>query len=170
MTTAPVRQAAIGGAARVDRHLDAIATVLVGFGIGCRVTHPAGTPVLTTGPPAGQNAATVAIDPDMHAGPGLRLDCTCVWTPAPGTTPQATAAVISAVLNAAQASANPARRQPVPGNAARLAAFLPCHPGWSVFWDPRYGLWRAAEDDPGSDLYVETPDVDAVMTYITSHS
>jgi hypothetical protein len=170
MTTAPVHQAAIGGAARVDRHLDAIATALVGLGIGCRVTHPAGTPVLTTGPPSEPNAATVAIDPDMHAAPDLRLDCTCVWTPAPGTMPEVTAAVISAVLNATRASADPARRQPVPADAARLAAFLSCHPGWSAFWDPRYGLWRAAEDDPGSGLYVETPDADAVIAYITSHS
>jgi hypothetical protein len=62
------------------------------------------------------------------------------------------------------------RRQPVPADAARLADFLRRHPGWPAFWDPRYGLWRAAEDDPASALYVETPDLDAVMTYITSHS
>jgi hypothetical protein len=31
-------------------------------------------------------------------------------------------------------------------------------------------MWRAAEDDPASVLYVDTPDADAVMAYITSHS
>ncbi|MGD0239402.1 MAG: hypothetical protein ABSB59_03625 [Streptosporangiaceae bacterium] len=125
MITGPVTtDAAIG------QHLNDIAVALAGYGVGCQVTYPAGTPVLTTGPPAGPNAVTVAIDPDMHAAPGLRLDCICVWTPAQGTS----------------------------------------HLGWSAFWDPRYGQWRAAEDDPASVLYVETSDADAVMTYITNHS
>jgi hypothetical protein len=151
--------------------LDTIAAALANCGIGCRIDQPGGTPVLTTGPPTEPNTATVAVDPDMHAGPELRLDCTCVWTPALGTTPQATAAVIAAVLNAIRsASAGSHRRQPVPVEAARLADFLRRHPGWSVFWDPRYGLWRAAEDDSVSVLYLETPDLDSVMTYITSHS
>jgi hypothetical protein len=170
MTTAPARQTTPADPAAIAWHLDAIAAALAGFGTGCRVKSLAGTPVLNTGPPAGPNSATVAIDPDMHAGSGLRFDCTCVWTPPPGTTPEATAAVITAVLNATHASADPTRSEPVPADAARLAAFLSCHPGWSVFWDPRYGLWRVAEDDPGSILYAEAPDVDVVMTYITSHS
>jgi hypothetical protein len=156
-------------AAAIGQHLGAIAAALADHGVGCRVTRPAGTPVLTTIPLAGPDAATVAIDPDMHAGSVLRLDCTCVWTPAFGTSAQATAAVITAVLNAARfGSAD--HRQPVRVDAARLTAFLPRCTGWSVFWDPRYGLWRAAEDDSASVLYVETPDLDAVMTYITSHS
>jgi hypothetical protein len=155
----------------MGQHLGAIAAALADHGVGCRVTRPAGTPVLTTIPLAGPDAATVAIDPDMHAGPDLRLDCTCVWTPAFGTSAQATAAVITAVLNAIRfASADSHRHQLVPVNAARLADFLRRHPGWSAFWDPRYGLWRAAEDDPASVLYVETPDLDVVMTYITSQS
>jgi hypothetical protein len=103
----------------------------------------------------------------MQASPGLHLDCTCVWTPAPGTTPQVTAAVITAVLNAASTGLPRPPRQPPPTDAARLAGFLRRHPGWSAFWDPRYGLWRAAEDDPGSVLYAETPDADAVISYIT---
>jgi hypothetical protein len=157
--------------ATIGQHLDAIAVALAGHGVACRVTRPAGTPVLTTGPPAGLNAVTAAIDPDVHAGPGLSLDCTCVWTPAQGTTPQATAATIAAVLRAADsADAARPRCQPPAADATRLAAFLYRHPGWSAFWDPRYGLWRAAEDDPGSVLYAETPDADAVMTYISSHS
>jgi hypothetical protein len=171
MTTAPARWVETNDPVAVARHLEAIAAALAGSGIGCRVTSPAGTPVLTTNSPAGPDAATVAIDPDMHTEPDLRFDCTCVWTPAPGTTPQTTAAVITAVLNATRiGSAGLDRHRPAPADAARLAAFLPRHPGWSVFWDPRYGLWRAAEDDPASDLYVETPDLDAVMTYIASHS
>jgi hypothetical protein len=149
--------------------LGAIAGALADHGVGCRVTRPAGTPVLTTVPLVGPDAATVAIDPDMHAGAVLRLDCTCVWTLALSISPQATAAVITAVLNATRLG-SVGRRQPAPTDAARLADFLRRHPGWSAFWDPRYGLWRAAEDDPASVLYVETPELDVVMTYITSHS
>lgn len=171
MTTASTCPAVPTDPAAVTRHLDAIAAALANCGIGCRIARPGGTPVLTTGPPVEPNAATVAIDPDMHAGPDLRLDCTCVWAPALGTTPQATATVIAAVLNAIRfASPDPHRRQPVPADTTRLAAFLPRYPNWSVFWDPRYGLWRAAEDDPASVLYTETPDLDAVMTYISNHS
>jgi hypothetical protein len=44
------------------------------------------------------------------------------------------------------------------------------HPSWSVFWDKRQYVWRAAEDDPGSDLYAESPDLDTVISYITGHS
>jgi len=44
------------------------------------------------------------------------------------------------------------------------------HPGWSAFWDKAYGVWRAAEDDPCSDLYTETPDPTAVIRYITACS
>jgi hypothetical protein len=39
-----------------------------------------------------------------------------------------------------------------------------------VFWDKKYALWRAGEDDPGSDLYAESPAADVVITYITGHS
>lgn len=168
MTTAPVRQAAAPSAAAVARHLAAVADALSESGIGCQVTRTAGTPVLTTGPPTGLNAVTVAIDPDMHAESGLHLDCVCVWTPAQGTTPQATAATIAAVLRAADEARF--HRRPDAADAARLGAFMTSHPGWSAFWDPRYGVWRATEDDPASVLYIEAPDVDAVMTYISSHS
>jgi hypothetical protein len=91
---------AVPNVAAIGQHLDAIAAVLADQGIGCHVTRPAGTPVLTTTPLAGPDAAAVAIDPDMHAGSRLRLDCTCVWTPALDTTPQVIATVITAVLNA----------------------------------------------------------------------
>jgi hypothetical protein len=57
-----------------------------------------------------------------------------------------------------------------PGDAARLAGFLHEYPSWSVFWDKRQCVWRAAEDDPDSDLYAQSPDLDTVISYITSHS
>jgi hypothetical protein len=59
---------------------------------------------------------------------------------------------------------------PAPGDPARLAGFLPEHPHWSVFWDQEHGVWRAAEDDPDSDLYAENADLDTVMNYITAHA
>ena len=91
-----------------------------------------------------------------------------MWTPPPGTAPGATAAAIAAVLTAT-ALTWPGRPPPA-ADATRLAAFLDGRPGWSAFWDKRYGLWRAAEDDPGSVLYTETPDAAAVISYITSCS
>jgi hypothetical protein len=59
--------------------------------------------------------------------------------------------------------------QPAPEDAARLASFLRGHPSWSAFWDKRSGVWRVAEDDPGSVLYAENPDLDTVIRYITAH-
>ena len=44
------------------------------------------------------------------------------------------------------------------------------HPQWSVWWDKRFGLWRVAEDDPDSDLYAESSDMDTVISCITGHS
>jgi hypothetical protein len=57
---------------------------------------------------------------------------------------------------------------PGPGEAARLARFLHDHPCWSVFWDKQNGVWRAAEDDPDSVLYIENRDLDRVIGYITA--
>ncbi len=59
---------------------------------------------------------------------------------------------------------------PPPADAARITGVLHEHQRWSVFWDKRYGLWRAAEDDPDSDLYAESADADTVIGYITTHS
>jgi hypothetical protein len=56
------------------------------------------------------------------------------------------------------------------GEAARLICFLQGHPCWSAFWDKAHGVWRVAEDDPDSSLYAESPDLDTVISYITSHS
>ena len=47
---------------------------------------------------------------------------------------------------------------PAPKDVARMTGLLREHPQWSVFWDPKYHLWRAAEDDPKSNLYAESPD------------
>jgi hypothetical protein len=58
---------------------------------------------------------------------------------------------------------------PAPADAARLARFLHEHPRWSVFWDKRDGVWRAAEDDPDSALYTESSDAATVIGYITAH-
>lgn len=147
------------------RHLDAIAAALAVRGIRTRLTCPAGTPVLAaSGPAAGPDAATVTIHPDPAAVPALVLDCTCIWAPAPGAAPEAVAAVAAGVLTAAGRPASPA----APAGAALLAGFLRHHPGWSAFWDKAYGVWRAAEDDPCSALYTETPDPAAVISYITA--
>ncbi len=54
---------------------------------------------------------------------------------------------------------------PVPGDAARLADFLPRHPRRWVFWDKKHGVCRAAEDDRDSALYTESRDLDTVLGY-----
>jgi hypothetical protein len=118
MTTRPAQPAVPGtqAATAAGQHLAAIATSLSGHGITSRLTRLGGTPVLTIDAPgAGEDPSTIAIDPDTHAGPGLRLDCTCTWTPALGATPQATAATITAILNALRPPPNspePARHAP----------------------------------------------------------
>jgi hypothetical protein len=61
-------------------------------------------------------------------------------------------------------------RIPPPAQAARITSFLRDHSRWSVFWDKRYGLWRAAEDDPDSDLYAEAASADTVIQYMTERS
>lgn len=58
---------------------------------------------------------------------------------------------------------------PPPAAASRLARFVHEHPRWSVFWDKRYGVWRAAEDDPDSALYAESSDAEMVIAYISAH-
>ena len=59
---------------------------------------------------------------------------------------------------------------PSPGEAARLASFLQKHLRWSAFWDKGHGVWRVAEDDPDSNLYAESTDVDTVIGYIAENS
>jgi hypothetical protein len=59
---------------------------------------------------------------------------------------------------------------PPPADAARVSRFLADHPGWSAYWDKKYGLWRVAEDDPDSYLYAESSDADTVISYIAAHA
>jgi hypothetical protein len=112
MTTGPgqPRRAAPGEAAR--QHLTAIASSLTRHGLAGRLTRLAGTPVLTINDPAaGPGTATITIDPDLRTSTGLPLDCTCLWTPAPGDPPEATAAAIRTIL----ATLRPAAGGPGPG-------------------------------------------------------
>jgi hypothetical protein len=51
-----------------------------------------------------------------------------------------------------------------------MTSLLREHQQWSVFWDPKYHLWRAAEDDPDSELYAESPDAATIMRYIAARS
>jgi hypothetical protein len=39
-----------------------------------------------------------------------------------------------------------------------------------VFWDKRFGVWRVADDDPGSGLYAASSDADTVIGYILAHA
>jgi hypothetical protein len=94
---------AASGPAAAGQHLAAIAASLSAGGFTSRLTQTCGTPVLTVAAPgAGPEPDTVCLHPDPYAGPGpaLQFDCTCIWTPAPGASPQATAATIAAVLTA----------------------------------------------------------------------
>ncbi len=102
MSTGPVQSPAPHDPASLARqHLSAIAASLAGRGVTSRLTLLGGTPVLTAAEPAGgPDSPTVAVDPDTSGGPGLRFDCTCIWTPAPGSTATATADTILTVLNA----------------------------------------------------------------------
>jgi hypothetical protein len=59
---------------------------------------------------------------------------------------------------------------PPPDAAARISRVLDDHPSWSVFWDKACGVWRAAEDDPGSAWYAESSDADTVIGYIQAHT
>ena len=61
-------------------------------------------------------------------------------------------------------------RLPTPYAAAQIVGFLDSHLSWSAWWDKHYGLWRVAEDDPGSDLYAESRDADVVIQYMRAHS
>ncbi len=59
---------------------------------------------------------------------------------------------------------------PPPADAARVSCLLADQPRWSAYWDKKHGLWRVAEDDPDSDLYAESSDADAVISYIMAHA
>lgn len=65
---------------------------------------------------------------------------------------------------------DPCLTSPRPPRPPASPASSATTPRWSVFWDKRYGLWRAAEDDPDSDLYAEAGNADTVIQYMTAHS
>ncbi|MGH3200602.1 MAG: hypothetical protein ACRDOA_11240 [Streptosporangiaceae bacterium] len=64
----------------------------------------------------------------------------------------------------------PVTSPPAPAAAARIMCVVRDHPSWSVFWDKAHAVWRAAEDDPDSDLYAESSDPGTVISYIQAHS
>lgn len=91
------------------RQLTAIGARLSEHGIASRLTRLGDIPVLTIDDRAGgPDCVTITVDPDLGGGPGLRFDCTCLWMTDPGATPQATADIIAAVLNAVRVGSGPA--------------------------------------------------------------
>ena len=162
MTTSPTALVAAGP------HLDAVAAALARYGVGCRITRP-GRPLLSWSRGHRQGRAAPPSPSTLTRGPAM----TCAWTaPACGLRRPAPPRG-----HRGRHRRRPDRHRPdlapppLPAaDATRLTAFLDGHPGWSAFWDKRYGLWRAAEDDPGSVLYTETPDAAAVISYITASS
>lgn len=59
---------------------------------------------------------------------------------------------------------------PAPHDLGRMTGLLREDQQWSVFRDPKYHLWRAADGDPDSNLYAESPDAATIIGYITAHS
>jgi hypothetical protein len=85
---------------QAGRQLTAIAAGFTARGISARLSRIGDVPVLTIEEPAGgPEPTTISINPDL-SGPGLPLECTVLWTPAPGMAPEAVADIIIAVLNA----------------------------------------------------------------------
>lgn len=85
----------------VRQHLAAIADSLAAHGIASRLERIGTISTLTIDQSGTEpDDDTITVDPDPNGGFGLHLDCTCTWTPRPGATPQATAAIITAVLHA----------------------------------------------------------------------
>jgi hypothetical protein len=118
---------------QADQHLTAIAARLTARGIASRLTRLGGTPVLTIDQPTGgPHPVTVTVDPDTSAWSGVPVDCTCLWTPALGTTPEDTADTIVTILNALRAERSLRRLprsdvlRPFPARSAVSAASRPC--------------------------------------------
>jgi hypothetical protein len=125
MTTTPEHEPPPAGhqLTAAGEHLAAIAAGLSGHELTSRLDVLGGTPVLTIDQSAGgPDPATIAIEPGC--GPGLRLECTCTWSPASGAAPEATAATIAGML----AALRPARPGPAaadPGPKPQAAASAP---------------------------------------------
>jgi hypothetical protein len=97
LTTGHPPQPASRNQARQD--LAAVAVGIASHGISTRLFRIGDVPVLTIeDPTGGQDPTTVSISPDLSA-PGLPLECTLLWTLAPGATPKAITDTIIAVLN-----------------------------------------------------------------------
>ena len=97
MTPGSLPQPASRNQARQD--LAAVAAGFTSHGISTRLFRIGDVPVLTIEDPTGRpDPTTVSISPDLTA-PGPPLECTFLWTPAPGATPQAITDTIIAVLN-----------------------------------------------------------------------
>ena len=98
MTTGHIPQSA--SRHQAGRHLAAVAAGFTGQGIATRLSRIGDVPVLTIEEPTGGLDPTIiSINPDLSS-PGLPLECTFLWTPAPGMPPEAIAGTIIAVLNA----------------------------------------------------------------------
>ena len=84
---------------QAGQYLADVAARLTAGGTACRLTRDGGVPALHVEEPGGApNPVTVVID--LGNGPGFWIDCTCIWTPPAGTTPEETAGTVLAVLNA----------------------------------------------------------------------
>ncbi len=85
---------------QAGRHLAAVAAGFTGHGIVTRLSRIGDVPVLTIEEPTGgPDPTTISVNPDL-SGSGLPLECTFLWTPAPGMPPEAIADTIIAVLKA----------------------------------------------------------------------
>jgi hypothetical protein len=85
---------------QAGRHLAAVAVGFTGRGIATHLSRIGDVPVLTIEEPTGgPDPTTISVNPDL-SGPGLPLECTFLWTPAPGMPPEAIADTIIAVLDA----------------------------------------------------------------------
>ena len=117
MTTAPLPQPTSPDQAR--RHLAAVAAGFADHGISARLYSIGDVPVLTIEDPAGgPDPTTISLSPDLSAR-GLPLECTCLWTPAPGVTPEVITETIIAVLNTVRPLATP--HKPTAPSRRRLA-------------------------------------------------
>jgi hypothetical protein len=85
---------------QAGQHLAAVAAGFTGHDIAIHLSRIGDVPVLTIEEPAGgPDPTTISINPDL-SDPGLPLECTFLWTPAPGMPPEAIADTIITVLNA----------------------------------------------------------------------
>jgi hypothetical protein len=102
---------------QAGQQLTAVAAGITGQRISVRLSSIGDMPVLTVEEPTGgPNPTTISIDPDLSQA-DLPIECTCIWTPTPGATPEAVARTIIAVLDAVRplaAAHHPAKEAPSP--------------------------------------------------------